>query len=271
MSRPQAAASLSLVPKEHGASFMSIHALLLGAVAGTAAGGRDWAGLAIALVIGALFLPITAAISVWSHPRLAERARRRVVVLGAALAGASLLALVAGPARELIVLGAAGAVFGGAYAAARGRTGARSVPTQLAAIAGITLLAPATWLLTAGPTERWELAAPVAFLSFGGTVPYVRARVHRRKDADQELVTRLRSGATALAWQALTLALSAGLAVAGVVAALVPVAYLPGAAKTTLGIARPERKPPIKRIGYVETAVSTVFVVLAGLGLAATP
>lgn len=271
MSRPQATASLSFVPKEHGASFMSVHALLLGAVAAIAAGGRDWAGLAIALAIGALFLPVTAAVSVWSHPRLAGRARRRIVVLGAALVGASLLALVAGPMRELIVLGVAGAILGGAYAAARGKTGARSIPTQLAAIAGITLLAPATWLLTAGPTDRWELAAPVAFLSFGGTVPYVRARVHRRKDADQALGARLRGGAVALAWQAMTLVVSAGLAVAGVVAALVPVAYLPGSAKTTLGIARRERKPPIKRIGYVETAVSTVFVVLAGLGLASTP
>lgn len=271
MSRPQTTTSLSFVPKEHGASFMSLHALLLGAIAGITAGGRDWAGLAIALAIGALFLPIAAAISVWSHPRLAERARRRIAVLGAALVGASLLALVAGPVRELTVLGVTGAILGGAYAVARGKTGARSILTQLAAIAGITLLAPATWLLVAGPTDRWELAAPVAFLSFGGTVPYVRARVHRRKEPDQGLGARLRGGAVALAWQALAVAVSTGLAVAGVVVTLVPVAYLPGAAKTTLGIARRERKPPIKRIGYVETAVSTVFVVLAGLGLAATP
>lgn len=271
MSRPRPATSLPFVPKEHGASFMSAHALLLGVVAGISSGGRDWAGLAIAVVIGALFLPITAAVSAWSHPRLAAAARRRAVILGIALAAASILALVVGPVPELLATGAAGAALGGAYAVARAKSGARSIPTQLAAIAGITLLAPATWLLVAGPVERWELAAPVAFLSFGGTVPYVRTRVRRRNAADQQLGARLRGGIVALAWQAVTLAISVASAVAGVVAMLVPVAYLPGAAKTTLGIAMPERKPPIRRIGYVETAVSTVFVLLAGLGLAASP
>lgn len=250
---------------------MSIHALLMGAVAGVAAGGRDWAGLAIALVIGAVFLPITAAVSVWSHPRLAGAARRRVALLGVVLAAACALALVAGPVRQLLALGVVGGVVGLAYAAARSTTGPRSVPTQLAAIAGITLLAPATWLLVAGATDRWGLAAPVAFGSFGGTVPYIRARVHRRRDPGPTLAARVRGGASALAWQAVVLVASVALAVAGTVAALVPVAYLPGAVKTGVGIAAPERRPPIKRLGYLETAVSTVFVVLAGLGLAATP
>jgi hypothetical protein len=250
---------------------MSIHALLMGAVAGIAVGGRDWAGLAIALVIGALFLPITAAVSVWSHPRLTAAARHRVAVLGVVLAAACALALAAGPVRQLLALGVVGGIVGLTYAAARSKTGPRSVPTQLAAIAGITLLAPATWLLVAGATDRWVLAAPVAFGSFGGTVPYIRARVHRRRGSGLTLAARVRGGASALVWQAAVLIASAALAAAAVVAALVPIAYLPGAVKTGLGIASPERKPPIKRLGYLETAVSTVFVVLAGLGLAASP
>jgi hypothetical protein len=250
---------------------MSVHALLLGAVAGIASGGRDWAGLATALVIGGLFLPITAAVSVWSHPRFAARARRRAIGLGGALAAASIVALAIGPVPQLVTLGGAVALVGGIYATSRSRTGPRSVPTQLAAIATITVLAPLTWLLVAGVTDRWELAAPVAFGSFGGTVPYVRARVRRRRTPDQTLGERLRGGAGALAWQGVVLAAATIGAASGAVAWLVPAAYVPGAAKTTAGIARRERKPPIPRIGYLETAVSTVFVVLAGLGLAANP
>jgi hypothetical protein len=250
---------------------MSVHALLLGIVAGIAAGGRAWAGLAVAVAIGALFLPITAAVSVWSHPRLADAARRRAGALGLVLGAACVAALLVGPARELVAIGVAGGVVGLAYGVARSKTGPRSVPTQLAAIAGITLLAPATWLLVAGPTARWELAAPVAFGSFGGTVPYIRARVRRRKDVEAPLATRLRGGALALGWQIVVLGGSAALALAGAVSTLVPTAYLPGAVKTGVGIAAPERKPKISHLGYLETAISTLFVVLAGLGLAAAP
>jgi hypothetical protein len=48
---------------------------------------------------------------------------------------------------------------------------------------------------------------------------------------------------------------------------LVPLAFVPGALKTAIALARPETKPPIKRIGYLETAISTAFAVLAGIGL----
>jgi hypothetical protein len=37
--------------------------------------------------------------------------------------------------------------------------------------------------------------------------------------------------------------------------------------KTVLGIALPERRPELRRIGYLETAISTLFAVLAGMGL----
>jgi hypothetical protein len=61
------------------------------------------------------------------------------------------------------------------------------------------------------------------------------------------------------------------MAVAGVVNPLVPVAFVPGALKTFLGLARPETRPPIQRIGYVETAISTAFAILAGVGLGVEP
>jgi hypothetical protein len=268
---PTPAAEPSLVPKEHGASFMAVHACVLGAVAGIASGGRDWVGLAVGVSVGALFLPIAGAVSVWSHPRFRARARRRVAILGAVLAVASAAALAVGPVPELLACGAVMAALGGGYALARTRTGARSMPSQLTAIASITVLGPVVWLLVAGATDRWQLAAPAAFLSFGGSVPYVRARVRRRRVPEQTLGERLQAGAAALGWQAAAVAAALAVAVAGVVAWLVPVAYLPGAAKTFAGIARRERRPPIARIGYLETAVSSLFVILAGLGLAAAP
>jgi len=259
------------VPKEHGASFMSVHSLLLGVVAGFAAGGDDWAGFALALAFGGLFLPLTAAVSVITQPRLAAAARRRAVVLGAAFVVVGALALAHGPGRELALLGGVAMALGGAYAASRKATGARSIPTQLAAIAGICLLAPLAWLLIAGVTDRWALSAVTAFVAFGGTVPYVRERVRRRRFAEMSLAERLRGGAVALAWQAFALAGATALAVGDVVNPLVPLAFVPGALKTAIALVRPETKPPIKKIGYLETAISTVFAVLAGIGLGISP
>lgn len=266
-----AAPELKLVPKEHGASFMSVHSLLLGIVAGFAAGGKDWAGLGLAVAFGVLFLPLTAAISVITQPRLAASARRRTSILGALFVLVGALSLVHGPATQLLGLGGAGVALGGLYALARARTGGRSIPAQLGAIASISLLAPLAWVLVAGPTDRWLLAAPAAFLAFGGTVPYVRERVRRRRFAEMTLGERLRGGAVALAWQAIALTSASALALAEVAHPLVPVAFLPGALKTTIALARPETKPPIKRIGYLETAISTVFSMVAGIALAIAP
>ncbi len=266
-----AAPELKLVPKEHGASFMSVHSLLLGLVAGFAAGGDEWAGLALALAFGVLFLPLTAAISVITQPRLSAAARRRTAVLGTPFAAIGALSLWHGPVRELILLGGSGVVLGGLYVLSRARTGGRSVPSQLTAIASISLLVPLAWVLIAGPTDRWPLAAPAAFLAFGGTVPYVRERVRRRRFDEMPIAERLRGGAIALVWQAVGLTSAGALALAGVVHPLVPLAFVPGAAKTTIALVRPETKPPIKRIGYLETAISTVFAVLAGIGLAIAP
>lgn len=264
-------ARLPLVPKEHGASFMSMHALLLGIVAGFAAGGRDLSGLLLGLAMGALFLPLAGAVSVLTHPRQGAAARRRAGILGAAMALAAILTLVHGPAQELLELGFCGALVGGLYGLARWRAGARSIPTQLAAIAGITILAPLAWLLVAGPSDRWPLAAPAAFLSFGGTVPYVRERVRRRKECAATTGGRLRDGAVALAWQVVALILATACALGGMVGSLVPLAFGPGATKVVVAIAHPETKPPIKRIGYLETGISTAFAILAGLGLGLAP
>ena len=248
-----------------------MHSLLLGIVAGFAAGGDDGVGLGLALAFGALFLPLTAAISVITQPRLAAAARRRTAILGSLFAAVSALSLVRGPVRELVVLGSIGVVLGGLYWLSRARTGGRSVPSQLAAIGSISLLAPLAWVLIAGPTTRWPLSAVAAFLAFGGTVPYVRERVRRRRFAQMTLAERFRGGAVALAWQTVALGSAVGLAIAGVVHPLAPLAFLPGAAKTAVALLRPETKPQIKRIGYLETAISTVFALVAGIGLGVAP
>jgi hypothetical protein len=246
---------------------MAVHALLLGIVAGVSAGGRDVPGGLLAVALGALFLPLVAALSTLAHPRLAVAARRRALALGAAAAGLGLLALGHGPVRELAAVGAAGALAGGGYVLARVRAGPRSMATELVAIGGISLLAPAAWLLVAGAAGRWPLAPLAAFLAFGGTVPYVRERIRRRRGPAGSLGERLRGGLAALVWQGVALAGAGGLALSGTVGALLPVAFLPGALKTAIALARPESRPSMKRIGYLETAISTVFALLAGLAL----
>jgi len=263
--------ALRWVPKEHGASFMSVHALLLGIIAGFTSGGSDLVGLLLALALGVLVLPISGAVSVWSHPKLAAKSRRRAGGLAVVFAAIGGLALLHGPSEELLAIGAAAAALAGGYSLARTRKGPRSTPAQLAAIACISLLAPLAWLLIAGPTDGWQLSAPVAFLSFGASVPYVRERVRRRRFKTTTLGERLRGGALPLAWQAIALLAALASTITGMASALLPVAFLPGAAKTVVVIARAESRPPLKRIGYQETALSTVFAVLAGIGLGIGP
>ena len=81
------------------------------------------------------------------------------------------------------------------------------------------------------------------------------------------IVERAKGGSKALAWQVVVLACACAAAASGAVAVLVPVAYVPGATKTTVALLRPESRPPLKRIGYLETGISTLFAVLAGIGL----
>ncbi len=250
---------------------MAVHALLLGIVAGLTAGGRDLAGAFLALAFGTLALPLSAAVSVMTRAALAssgETARRRARWddghrgrPGAAARSGS-TAPRAGRGRR------------GALCRIRRRsrvTGPRSIPTQLSAIACISLLAPLAWLLVAGATARWPLSAPAAFLAFGGTVPYVRERVRRRRFQALSLGDRLRGGSVALSWQTVTLLLPALAVGAGIVHWLALLAFVPGAAKTFLALLRPESRPPIRRIGYLETVLSTAFAVLVAIGLGITP
>ncbi len=82
---------------------------------------------------------------------------------------------------------------------------------------------------------------------------------------------RLRGGAASLAWQAVALLATGTAAFVGWAGPLVAVAFIPGALKAFIAIVRPESRPAIRRIGYLETVLSTLFAVLAGIGLGLGP
>ncbi len=254
---------------------MSVHAWIMGLVAsvtwvlhsarGEAFPGLSPTGILLSAAGLALFLLLAGAVSVWSHPSMRPAALGRLLGVGGGLALVATLALAHGPRGSLLTLGALALVPGAAYLLARRLTGPRSVPSQLAAIAGMAMVAPASALLASG-YPRAVLLWAAGFVAFAGTVPYVRERVRRRKE-ELGLGQRVRRGSVALIWQAGALAL-AGLGWrSGVLHPLAAVAFVPGAVKTAAGILLPERRPPMSHLGYTETAVSTLFALLGGVGL----
>jgi hypothetical protein len=144
------------------------------------------------------------------------------------------------------------ALFGAAAAPLAFRRTERSLAGQLAAVAGLTMTAPAAWYVATGQFDHrlWALNA----LYFAGGVLYVK----------MHLATAIAREATAR-WPVL----GYHGALAGVAAATWPVglALLPAVARAVVGVLRLEPRLRIKRLGWTEVGHSVVFGLLV-IGLA---
>ena len=145
----------------------------------------------------------------------------------------------------------------------------RSVTTQLIAVAGLTLTAPAAWYAATGNLDRhaWLLWG-LNFLYFAGGVLYVKMHVAaaiRRKLFDST-AEKVSWGATNLAFYGGLALCVVGLAMAHLIPWLAALAFMPVVVRATIGVGRLSSQLHIKRLGWTEVAHSIVFAVLLILG-----
>ncbi len=251
------------VPKEHGAWFMLGHCVLIGAlVAGTFR-------LPVLLVSLSSFLVF---IAMQGLKQLARAFRRREheipirlpwtsfgLLVGAAVSG--WIAIVGWDLTVLFYWGAVGAVLTGIYVTLVFRRKERSLRGEWLGILGLTSAAGVVW--SAG-TGYWGgigfLLWALAFLYFGGSVPYVRLRVRQMKEG--VLPWTSREASQALLYSSFVLLIVGWGALLQRVPSLAVVPFVLSLVKTIWALADKKVPRKIAHIGYSEAVMSTAFAVL---------
>ena len=163
---------------------------------------------------------------------------------------------------SLVALGAAAAPL--AY-----RKTGRRVASQLIAVAGLTLTAPAAWYAATGNLDRhaWLLWG-LNFLYFAGGVFYVKMHVAAaiRPKLFETAAETIKWGTTILAFYGGLVVSVVGLAMAHLIPWLATLAFVPVVVRAAIGVARLSSQLHIKRLGWTEVAHSIVFAVLLILG-----
>ena len=133
---------------------------------------------------------------------------------------------------------------------------------DLAAAAFLSLTAPAAYWACGGADNRlaWSLWL-VMFLQTSGSIVHMFLRLQQRRlDASPPLSERLRTGAKPLAHHTLNLVITAGLAGAGLIPALVVAAMAITVVEGIYSVLNPPVNRNIKQLGMRQLWVSTAFV-----------
>jgi hypothetical protein len=141
----------------------------------------------------------------------------------------------------------------------------RATVSEVMAIGGLTMTAPATYYAASG---RWEITAfwlwLMSALYMASSVFYIKLRVYRlnpRKQAEQRQALR----SCAFYHSFLIIALPT-LIFAGSLSLFAVIAFAPALARTFWGMFAPKTKVNLTRAGILEIAYSLVFLVFAALG-----
>jgi hypothetical protein len=139
----------------------------------------------------------------------------------------------------------------------------RTVLGEWIGIAGLTVSTAVVWSAGTGTLEKEALLLwVVAFLYFGGTVPYVKLRVKQMKLAEPSLPARLDIARPALVYTAISLVAVALAAYQQLVPWLVAVPFVLSLTKAVWAVFESRGPKKIAHIGYSEAVLSTVFAIL---------
>ena len=138
----------------------------------------------------------------------------------------------------------------------------RNIAVQLAAVAGLTLTAPAAWYVATGRMDAkalrlWLLNA----LYFGGGVFYVKMHVAAaiRRKPMENLAEKIRIGASTLLYYVGAMLCLWLMAAWKAIPAAVMAAYVPVVLRAAAGVAQLSPTLRIKRLGWTEVGYSIVF------------
>jgi hypothetical protein len=252
------------LPKEHGAWAMLYVPFILGVAV---AGRVNWPILLLLLSATAVFISRESMLVYWrarARGRDAAEAGRTLflyLALAAAFGSPLILAFELFWLIPLGVIGAALLLINGRQAA---RMEERSTMSEIMAIGGLTMTAPAAYYAASG---RWEMTAfwlwLLSALYMASSVFYIKLRVYRlnpRKQAEQRQALR----SCALYHSFLIVALPA-LIFVGSLRLFAFIAFAPALVRTFCGMFAPRSKVNLMRAGILEIAYSLVFLICAAL------
>jgi hypothetical protein len=256
------------LPKEHGAWVM----LYVPFVLGVAVAGRvNWPVLLLLLSATAVFISRESLLVYWRarvRGRDASEAGRTLLlylVLAAAFGSPLIFAFKLFWLIPLGLIGAALLLINGAQAA---RMEERAMVSEVMAIGGLTMTAPAAYYAA---SWRWEITALwlwlLSALYMASSVFYIKLRVYRlnpRKQTEQRQALR----SCAFYHSFLIIALPV-LIFAGSLGLFAFIAFTPALVRTFWGMFKPKSKVNLMRAGILEIAYSVVFLICATLGFRA--
>jgi hypothetical protein len=253
------------LPKEHGAWVM----LYVPFVLGVAVAGRvNWPVLLLLLSATAVVISRESLLVYWrarARGRDAAESGRTLLLylaLTAAFGSPLILAFELFWLIPLGVIGAALLLINGRQAT---RMEERSTMSEIMAIGGLTMTAPAAYYAASG---RWEMTALwlwlLSALYMASSVFYIKLRVYRlnpSKQAEQRQALRSCAFYHSFLIVALPVLISAGS-----LSLFAFIAFAPALVRTFWGMFAPKTKVNLARAGILEIAYSLIFLVCAALG-----
>jgi len=253
------------LPKEHGAWAMLYVPFILGVAV---AGRVNWPVLLLLLSATAVFIS-RESLLVYSRALARGRGAAEVgrtlllyIALAAAFGSPLILAFELFWLIPLGVIGAALLFINGRQAT---RMEERSMMSEIMAVCGLTMTAPAAYYAASG---RWGMTALwlwlLSALYMASSVFYIKLRVYRlnpRKQAEQRQAWR-----SCAAYHSFLIVALPALIFAGSLGLFAFIAFTPVLVRTFWGMFAPESKVNLTRAGILEIVYSLVFLVCAALG-----